>query len=134
MQDRPTAAELLETIADLLEGPLLEATGGALKHPVRVAGNLCRILGREAALSPGHDAREIQLLAQVLGVESEGRDSASLSDELAQRLRPAPDPDPDPELEARAWSALVEIVRAKLAIAKPGHCDYDFSAETEVGR
>ena len=132
MQDRPTAAELLETIADLLEGPLLEATGGALKHPVRVAGNLCRILGREAALSPGHDAREIRLLAQVLGVESEGRDSVSLSDELAQRLRLAPDP--DPELEARAWSALVEIVRAKLAIAKPGHCDYDFSAETEVGR
>lgn len=132
MQDRPTAAELLETIADLLEGPLLEATGGALKHPVRVAGNLCRILGREAALSPGHDAREIRLLAQVLGVESEGRDSASLSDELAQRLRLAPDP--DPELEERAWSALVEIVRAKLAIAKPGHCDYDFSAETEVGR
>ncbi len=132
MQDRPTAAELLETIADLLEGPLLEATGGALKHPVRVAGNLCRILGREAALSPGHDAREIRLLAQVLGVESEGRDSASLSDELAQRLRLAPDP--DPELEAPAWRALVEIVRAKLAIAKPGHCDYDFSAETEVGR
>ena len=132
MQDRPTAQELLSTIADLLEGDVLTSTHGALKHQVRVAGNLCRILGREAALSPGHDAREIRLLAQVLGVESEGRDSASLSDELAQRLRLAPDP--DPELEARAWSALVEIVRAKLAIAKPGHCDYDFSAETEVGR
>ena len=128
MQDRPTATELLEAIAELLEGPLLEATGGALKHQVRVAGNLSRILAREAELAPAQDAREIQLLAEVLGVASEGRGSASLSSELAARLRLAPDPD----LERRAWSALLEIVRGKLAIAKPGHSDYDFSAETEA--
>ncbi len=80
MQDRPTAQELLATIAELLEGEVLQSLEGEgpLQHQVRVAGNLSRILGRE-----------------------------------------------------RAWAALVEIVRAKLAITKPGHDAYDFTAELE---
>jgi len=128
VQDRPTAAELLEAIGDLLEGPLLEATEGALKHQVRVAGNLCRILGRELELAPGQDERERTLLAELLEAESEGRDAASLSEELATRLRDVS----DPEFEALALPVLLEIVRGKLAVAKPGHTDYDFSAESET--
>lgn len=128
MQDRPTAGELLGTIGDLLEGPLLEATQGALKHQVRVAGNLCRILAREQELGPGQDAAEVAALAELLGQSSEGQDAASLSDVLATRLRDASDSD----FEARAWPVLLEIVRGKLAIAKPGHTDYDFGAESEA--
>ncbi len=127
MQDRPTASELLEAIGDLLEGPLMEATGGGLKHQVRVAGNLCRILGRELELAPGQDLRELELLSDVLGVDAEGRSPASLNEELAAKLRGST----DPELKTQAWHALTQIVRGKLAIAKPGHSDYDFSAESE---
>ena len=35
----------------------------------------------------------------------------------------------DEALEARAWPVLLEIVRGKLAIAKPGHDEYDFDPE-----
>ena len=37
----------------------------------------------------------------------------------------------DLEFERRAWHALVEIVRGKLAIAKPGHDAYDFAPELD---
>ena len=107
---------------------MLEATSGALKHQVRVAGNLCRILGREMELAPGQNPRELRLLAEVLSVDLEGRSAASLNTELATRLHDSS----DPELEARAWKALTQIVRGKLAIVKPGHSDYDFCAESEA--
>ncbi len=128
MQDRPTAAELLGAIAELLEGALIGSIQGPLQHQVRVAGNLCRILEREAQLGGAQDAREVELLAGLLGVEPEGRDARTLSQELVLRL----DAGHDAQLERKAWPALVEIVRGKLAIAKPGHDAYDFADELDA--
>ncbi len=128
MQDRPTAAELLGAIAELLEGALIGSVQGPLQHQVRVAGNLCRILEREAELGGAQDAREVELLAGVLRVEPDGRDALTLSRELVLRL----DAGHDAELEREAWPALVEIVRGKLAIAKPGHDAYDFADELDA--
>ena len=125
MQDRPTQAELLDSIAELLEGPALEATSGPLRHQIRVAGNLCRILEREARLGTASNDREIELLAAVLDDPNIQRNSIALNAALAERLREGD----DAELEALAWPALVEVVRAKLSIAKPGHDAYDFSSE-----
>jgi hypothetical protein len=125
MQDRPTASELLGSIADLLENDVLAATRGALQHQVRVAGNLCRILEREARLGAAAEAREVALLAEALGEAPAGRDALTLSHALVARL----DAGGDAALERRAWRALVEVVRGKLAIAKPGHDAWDFSAE-----
>jgi hypothetical protein len=125
MQDRPTASELLITIADLLEGDVLAATRGGLQHNVRVAGNLCRILEREARLGAAQESREIELLARVLGEPAAGRSARELSAVLCARL----DAGHDAALERRAFPALLEIVRGKLAIAKPGHDDYDFAGE-----
>jgi hypothetical protein len=127
MQDRPTASELLEAIADLLEREVLPATQGGLQHQVRVAGNLCRILEREARLGPVQDAREVELLASTLGEAPGGRDALALSRTLVVRL----DAGHDPALEGRAFRALVEIVRGKLAVAKPGHDAWDFGAELD---
>jgi hypothetical protein len=127
MQDRPTASELLEAIGHLLEGPLLASTQGTLQHQVRVAANLCRILLREIEAGPVQDAREVELLRELLGDDSRQRDSASLSAELAARLRSGTERD----LELRAWPTLIEIVRGKLAVAKPGYDAYDFSAESD---
>lgn len=125
MQDRPTAAELLETLADLLEKQVLPATQGPLRHQVRVAGNLCRILEREARLGGVQDEREIELLREALGTDVRGTDPLALTQQLADALKLGK----DPGLERRAWRTLVEIVRGKLAIAKPGHDAYDFRAE-----
>lgn len=127
MQDRPTASELLAAIADLLENDVLAATKGGLQHQVRVAGNLCRILEREARLGAAADARENELLAQALGEPPAGRDALALSQALVARL----DAGADAALAARSWRALVEIVRGKLAIAKPGHDAWDFTAELD---
>jgi hypothetical protein len=126
MQDRPTASELLVTIADLLEQHVLAATQGGLQHQVRVAGNLCRILEREARLGAAQEAREVELLAAVLGEPAGGRDALTLTRLLVERLAAG-----DAALERRAFPALVEIVRGKLAIAKPGHDDFDFAAELD---
>ena len=125
MQDRPTAAELLADIAELLEGEALEATSGALRHKIRVAGNLSRILEREVAAAPALDAREVELLASLLGETAVGRTAAELTHAVCQRL----DRGHDAAFEGAAWTAALEIVRGKLAIAKPGHDDYDFSGE-----
>jgi hypothetical protein len=127
MQDRPTASELLEAIADLLEKEVLPATQGGLQHQVRVAGNLCRILEREARLGASQDAREVELLAGALGEAPGGRDALALSGALVARL----DAGHDAALEGRAFRALVEIVRGKLAVAKPGHDAWDFGTELD---
>jgi hypothetical protein len=125
MQDRPSAAELLDAIAELLEGDVLKATSGGLKHQVRVAGNLCRILQREAELGAANERRAATLLSEVLCDANDG-DLAELNARMAARIR-----DEDAEsLERAAWGALVEIVRGKLAIDKPGHDAYDFAPET----
>ena len=124
MMDRPTAPELLETIAGVLENEVLPELEGAAQHKVRVAANLCRILEREFQLGPGVAAREIERLQALLGEPREGS-ALALNDALRERLERAA----DPEFEARALGVLLEIVRDKLAVAKPGHDDYDFSEE-----
>ena len=93
-----------------------------------MAGNLARILEREVELGVAHEQREVELLSGVLGEEPDGRDALELSGALVLRLNAGH----DPELERRAWPALVEIVRGKLAINKPGYDDYDPSTELET--
>jgi hypothetical protein len=127
MQDRPTARELLVDIADLLEGQVVPVLEGSLKHQVRVAGNLCRIIERELRLGPANDARETELLSALLDVG--GADVADLDRLLDERLRVEGHVDVDPGFERRAWASLVEVVRGKLAVTKPGHDAYDFAAE-----
>ena len=124
MQDRPTAAELLEAMAELFDGAVLPGIQGPLRHPVRVAGNLCRILQREAELGADLEARELEQLRGLLG-DATDDDAATLTAALAQKLAHGDDVD----LEARAWHALLEIVRGKLRVVKPGHDGYDFAAE-----
>ena len=125
MQDRPDASELLDAIANLLENDVLPALAGPLQHQVRVAGNLARILEREAKLAPGLDTREHDLLAGLLGADPASAETSALSARLADRLRTSS----DDALERRAWSALLEIVRGKLAVNKPGYDAFDFADE-----
>jgi Domain of unknown function (DUF6285) len=113
LQDRPTAAELLQEVAALLEGDLLAATHGPLQHHVRVAGNLARIVQRELELGPDADARENAALAALLGHDGT---TADLNDELARRLRAR-----EAGLAQAAWPVLVAVATDKVAIVKPGH-------------
>ena len=125
MQDRPTSAELLGDIAELLEGEALQATSGALRHKIRVAGNLCRILAREVTTGRAHEAREIELLSGLLCEPADGRSA----EELGRAVELLLDADAEPAFERATWRALLEIVRGKLSIVKPGHDAYDFAGE-----
>jgi hypothetical protein len=118
VQYRPSAAELLDTIGNLLDDEVMSSVPGALKHQVRVASNLSRILQREAVLSPGAWERERERLVELLGHEGEVTD---LSAELAGRLRTGD----DLSFERDAWETLVAVARDDLAIAKPGHDSWE---------
>lgn len=128
MQDRPTASELLETIARFLDDELLSALEGGLQYRVRVASNLLKILEREARLGPEALERECARLSEVLQVDVAALGTTGeqrvreLNRRLVERLQA---PGEDGELERRAWSALMAIARDKLAIARPGYAPAD---------
>lgn len=115
----PDAADLLGAIGRLLDDQVLAVVPADLQHKVRVAGNLAKILERESRLGPAGERREHELVAELLGEPlPHDVDPATALD---QRLRAGVDDD----LAARAWTACVEIARADLAIAKPGHDRYE---------
>ena len=111
----PEAADLLAAIARLLDDQVLAVVPPDLQHKVRVAGNLAAILEREARLGPSGLRRERELVAELLGepVPNDVDPAAALDARLQAGI--------DDALADRAWTALVEITRLDLAIAKPGH-------------
>lgn len=113
MQYRPTDAELLDTVADLL-GEVMDDVSPHLRHRVRVAENLLRIVEREARSGAASAERERSRLRELLG-----HDGAvdELRAELALRLRRSD----DETFDQAAWRLLVDVARDDLAIAKPGH-------------
>lgn len=136
MQDRPTAAELLSAIADLLETTLLPALPEPLQHRARVAGNLARILERESQLGNRLLLEERDLLLGLLftpqGLSSQDLLPGPLAEQVAdlnQQLVDELDRQPSPAREAEIWQALLTVAKGKLAIAKPGYDSYDARAE-----
>ncbi|WP_280270040.1 DUF6285 domain-containing protein [Nocardia wallacei] len=92
MQYRPSSAELLEALAELLQDVLLPELPENLQHRARVGANLARMLRRELELAPpSADGERHALAAAADGTEHD------------------------------RWRAMVEIVRADLAVAKPGY-------------
>ena len=128
MQDRPTAAELLATVATYLEDELMPTLDGPLAYRTRVAANLVRTLEREQSLGAGSLTREREALAALLDVvpPTDGTLDAQVA-ELNRRLAAAID---GGDIEhAHAWPVLMEIAHAKLAIIRPGYHDYDARGE-----
>jgi len=114
-QDRPTAAELLSAIADLLREdvtPVLNKVEPRLGFQMRVAVNSLAILEREARLGPAADIREHERLKSLLGKE-ESLDA--LNRELARQLRVGERDEGDAAMMAH----LEATVADKIAIANP---------------
>jgi Domain of unknown function (DUF6285) len=130
VQDRPTAAELLATLAGYLEDELMPALDGPLAYRTRVAANLVRILERENSLGPALLLREYELLSGLLGEPVRRLPSAASSAEVAElNRRLALAIDAGSVRHADVWPALMEIARAKLAIIRPGYDAWDAAAE-----
>lgn len=90
----------------------MESVGPDLRHRVRVAANVARVLLRQAELEPAALDRERAALARILG---RGGTVAEMRAALDERVWQASEDDPE------AWAVLVAIARDDLAIAKPGY-------------
>ena len=121
MQDRPTAAELLDAVREFLEDEIAapaDRPQDALSHAVAV--NALKILQREAEEETQHVRDEACALRVLLNSDAPLPDDADaqrqlvldLNAELASRIRGGRPP-------ARTAEHLRRVVTAKLAVANP---------------
>lgn len=88
MQDRPSAAELLEAIQHFLEADVVPNLDGTKKFHARVAANVLSILRRELASEDEQLAYEWQSLGALLGTSDPApTDRAQLRSQLRKRTR-----------------------------------------------
>jgi Domain of unknown function (DUF6285) len=115
MQDRPTAPELLESVAEYLFGELRQQVPREQRFKVLVAANVCAVVAREIRVGDEPDRRDLELFNELLGEESDDVHAAAA--ELSRRLRSGELDDRIDELAPR----LEEHVRRKLEIARPDY-------------
>ena len=130
MQPRPTAAELLACVAEVLEQEIVPALDGPAQHHARVAASLVAIVERELRLRDGAADREREALAPfVVGEDDhdhvhvhDHHDLVLVRSALVAALRSGALDDDD--RSAAVWSALMRVAHDDLAISKPGHDDW----------
>ena len=111
-QDRPTAPELLEAVAEYLFAELRPEVPREQRFRVLVAANVCAVVAREIRAGEGPALEDEELFRELLGGEGDAA-------ELARRIREGDFDDRLDELGDR----LAEHVRRKLEIARPGYSD-----------
>jgi Domain of unknown function (DUF6285) len=116
-QDRPTAPELLESVAEYLFGELRPEVPREQRFRVLVAANVCAVVAREirAGEEPGRE--DLALFGDLLGHEVD--DVRAAAAELSRRLRSGELDDRLDELTPR----LAEHVGRKLEVARPGYAE-----------
>jgi hypothetical protein len=127
MQDRPDAAELLDSVAEYLFAELRPEVPREQRFKVLVAANLCTVVAREIRAGEEPDREDLALFAELLdemaappgGHEDLVQEARRAAAELAWRLRSG---DLDERLDELA-PRLAEHVRRKLEVARPGYTD-----------
>jgi hypothetical protein len=114
-QDRPTAPELLDSVAEYLFGELRPQVPRGQRFKVLVAANLCTVVAREIRAGEQPDRADLELFNEMLG---DGIDDVrAAAAELSRRIRAGELDDRIDELTPR----LEEHVRRKLDVARPGY-------------
>ena len=116
-QDRPTAPELLESVAEYLFGELRPEVPREQRFKVLVAANVCAVVAREIRAGDEPDEADLALFNELLGEDVD--DAHAAAAELSRRLRAGDLDDRIEELTPK----LEEHVRRKLEIARPGYAD-----------
>ena len=114
-QDRPTAPELLDAVAEYLFADLRPEVPGEQRFKVLVAANVCAVVAREIRAGEEPDRADLELFSELLGEQVD--DVRAAAAELSRRLRSGELDDRIDELAPR----LEEHVRRKLEIARPGY-------------
>jgi hypothetical protein len=115
MQDRPTAPELLESVAEYLFGELRPEVPPEQRFKVLVAANVCAVVAREIRAGGEPDREDLELFNELLGEDID--DLRTAAAELSRRLRAGDLDDRIDELAPR----LEEHVRRKLDVSRPGY-------------
>jgi Domain of unknown function (DUF6285) len=115
MQDRPSAPELLDSVAEYLFAELRPEVPREQRFKVLVAANVCTVVAREIRAGEEPDARDLELFNDLLGENLS--DARVAADGLSRRLRSGDLDDRIDEIAPR----LEEHVRRKLSIARPGY-------------
>ncbi len=124
MQDKPSAAELLEAVAAFLTNEVVPAFEGRRRFHALVAANVSRIVARETRLAAAHLDAECRGLWSLLEKDGEldaDRQLEQLALELNAelcRLIARGDADADP-MRARVFDHLRLVVTDKLRIDNP---------------
>jgi hypothetical protein len=129
-QDRPTAPELLESVAEYLFAELRPEVPREQRFRVLVAANVCAVVAREIRAGGGPVREDLEVFRDLLGQSGTiPEDPVELAEatreaaaDLSRRLRSGELDDRIDQLTPR----LAEHVRRKLEIARPGY--------TETGR
>jgi hypothetical protein len=123
MQPRPTAAELLAVVAEVLERDIVPALDGPVQHHARVAASLVAIVERELRLAPAAAAHELSAATEALPDDQAPADLGEARAELAAALRAGMAD--DPSVASDVWQMLMAVARDDLAISKPGHDSWE---------
>lgn len=120
LQDRPSAAELLEAVREFLEQDVATSTEGRTAFHARVAVNALGIVERELLLGPSVDAPVLERLTRLL--DRSGTPDELVAD-LAARIRDGSLDDHRDHAAGQVADEVVDVVRdlvrAKLVIANP---------------
>ena len=129
MQDRPTAPELLEALAEMLFTDVREWVPRDKRFQILVAANVCAVVARELRAGREPTAADIGLFerlaaryeaAEAIRSDAELQGEAMRgAGELARELRAG---ELDDDLPA-VLNALRDHVRRKLEVARPGYAD-----------
>jgi Domain of unknown function (DUF6285) len=114
-QDRPTAPELLDAVAEYLFAELRPEVPKEQRFRVLVAANVCAVVARELRAGDEPGKEDLALFGELLGHEVDDVHAAAA--ELSEKLRSGALDDRLGELTPR----LADHVRRKLDVARPGY-------------
>ncbi|AJA64614.1 MULTISPECIES: DUF6285 domain-containing protein [Bradyrhizobium] len=123
MQDEPTPIELIKAVADFLRNDITPLISGHQAFKLRVAVNILDLVTRQLTQEEGGDAREVERLRALLGMDGS---VADLNRALADRIARGEIDLATPGLAEHLWATTMD----KLAVDQPNYASY----KRELGR
>ena len=117
MQDEPTAAELINAVAEFLRADIAPQITGHAAFKLRVSLNALDLVVRQLSLSADSDAAELRGLTMLLGVHGT---LAGLNADLAERIAQGDVDLETPGVREHLWQTTL----AKLAVDQPNYAAY----------
>jgi hypothetical protein len=123
MQDEPTPVELTKSVADFLRSDIAPLISGHQAFKLRVAINILDLVTRQLTQEAGSDAKEVERLRALLGIDGPVTD---LNRVLAERIARGELDLATPGLAEHLWATTMD----KLAVDQPNYASY----KRELGR